>query len=198
MSVKVKSYTTKQLLDRVKSLPNFKHIPSGYWIIGIRSDEDTPNTYDDKFYLFKGEEHVSGAISSGTTNPGTNALVNGWKTVNKKGAFVLKSDYWHYGIWKGGMHKLKMKALVQVGTATGYRDNNNNKKSEEVGEMLEEKWIGINFHTNTYNAVQKAISWLIGGWSYGCQVLNNKEKYNIFIDKCYNQKTTDYVLLKEW
>ena len=87
---------------------------------------------------------------------------------------------------------------MQVGVATGYRDNNNNNKSEEIGEMLEEKWIGINFHPNTYNVVQKIINWLIGEWSYGCQVPNDKSKADLFIKSCYNQKYTDYVLLNEW
>lgn len=192
----VKGYTDKQLLDRVKGLSNFKSIPKDYWILGVRSNEDAPDVYDDKFYLFKGEKCIS--VATGTTNPGVEALVGGWKKNGTKGAFILKSDYWHHGIWKGGMHKLKMKALVQVGVATGYRDNDNDKKSEELGNMLQEKWIGINFHTNTYNTVQKVISWVIGGWSYGCQVINDKAKYQVFVDACYNQKTTDYVLINEF
>lgn len=137
MSTKVKNYTNKELLDRVKSLSNFKSIPKEYWIIGVRSEEDTPNTYDDKFYLFKGEEFIE--VTTGTTNPGTPALLGGWRKIKAKGAFVLKSDYWHYSLWRGGLHKGKMKALVQVGTATGYRDNDDDKFSEEIGAMSEEK-----------------------------------------------------------
>lgn len=196
MSTKVKNYTDKELLDRVKSLPNFKSIPKDYWILGVRSNEDTPNIYDDKFYLFKGEEFIE--VTTGTTNPGTPALIGGWRKNKTKGAFVIKADYWHYNLWRGGLHKGKMKALLQVGTVTGYRDNNDNNKAEEIGNILEEKWIGINFHFNTYNLVSKVINWVIGEWSYGCQVPNNKEKYDIFIKNTYNQKYTTYVLLNEW
>ena len=65
----VRTYNDKQLLDKVKTLPNFKSIPSEHWILGVRSNEDNPNSFDDKFYLFKGEEFVW--MTSGTTNPGT-------------------------------------------------------------------------------------------------------------------------------
>ena len=49
---KVRSYTDKQLLDKVKSLDTFKGLPAGYWILGIRSNEDVFDTFDDKFYLY--------------------------------------------------------------------------------------------------------------------------------------------------
>ena len=45
----VKNYTDKQLLDRVKLMINYKDIPSGYWILGVRSNEDQANVFDDKF-----------------------------------------------------------------------------------------------------------------------------------------------------
>ena len=54
----VKNYTDRQILDRVKSLKSFKGIPQGYWIVGVRSEDDAPNKYDDKFYLFNGEQFV--------------------------------------------------------------------------------------------------------------------------------------------
>jgi len=48
----VRSYTDEELLKKVKSLPSFKSIPKGYWILGVQSDEDKFNAFDDKFYLF--------------------------------------------------------------------------------------------------------------------------------------------------
>lgn len=195
-NTQVKEYSDKQLLTKVKSLTNYKSIPTGYWILGIRSNEDTSNVYDDKFYLFKGTEFI--LVTTGTTNAGKPALINGWKKVNKKGAFVLKSDFWHYNIWKHGMHNNKMKALIQTGAvATGYRDNNNNSKSEEIGDIVF-GWFGINFHANSYNLFKGLYNWIIGEWSYGCQVCNNLTDYYKIIDLTENQENISYCLINEF
>lgn len=193
---KVRNYTDKELLDKVKSLSNYKSIPSGYWILGVRSNEDVADTMDDKFYLFKGEKFI--LATTGTTNPGLSILKKGWKSYNKEGAFVLKSDYWHHDMWKYGKHNGKMRALVQTGAmATGYRDGNCNDKSEEIGD-IKKGWFGINFHTNTYTILQGIVSWFVGGWSAGCQVCNNVTDYYKIIDFVKNQNTVSYCLLKEF
>ena len=88
----VKSYSDSQLLDRVKSIKSFKGIPEGYWILGVRSNEDEPNKFDDKFYIWNGEKFIT--MTSGTTNPGTPILEGGFLKYNKVGAAVLKSDEW--------------------------------------------------------------------------------------------------------
>ena len=85
----VKTYTDKQLLDKVKSLRNFRSIPSDHWILGVRSNEDTANRFDDKFYLFKDEQFI--AVASGPTNPGTSTLKQ-FEKINKAGAAVVKAD----------------------------------------------------------------------------------------------------------
>jgi hypothetical protein len=201
---KVKGYTDKQLLDRVKKLSNFKIIPEGYWILGVRSQADTPNIYDDKFYLFNGEKFI--LWTTGTTNPGETILKGGWRNLNSDGAFVIKSDYWHYNLWQYGLHNGKIPALRQTGSqVVGYRDGNNNSKAEEVGKEVK-GWFGINFHFNSYNIVEKGlwttlrgvVSWVINGWSAGCQVANNAEDYKKIIDLCKNQKFVTYCLLKEF
>lgn len=193
---KVRNYTDNELLKRVKSLSNFKVIPKDYWILGVRSKADTPNVYDDKFYLFKGEKFIM--VTTGTTNPGTEALGKGWRKVNKDGAFVLKSDYWHYNLWQPGKHNGKIRALTQTGNvAVGYRDNNDNNKSEEIG-VIRSGWYGINFHCNSYTRFQRIISWLIGGWSYGCQVCNNLTDYYRILDLIGKQSKVSYCLLSEF
>jgi hypothetical protein len=98
----VRSYTTDQLLDRVEELKSFKTIPLGYWIVGVRSNEDAPNKYDDKFYLFNGEQFVK--VVTGTTNPGTPILQGGYLKYNKVGAAVVKSNEWYYDVWAYGLH----------------------------------------------------------------------------------------------
>ena len=52
MKTNVKSYTDDQLLQRMMSLPSFKGYPRGKHIIAVRSEEDEPDKYDDKLYLF--------------------------------------------------------------------------------------------------------------------------------------------------
>ena len=178
MKTKVRAYTDKQLLDKVKSLPGYKKIPKQRWILGVRSNEDIYNCYDDKFYEFEGERFIR--VLTGTTNAGAGVLKGGFKKYNKKGCAVLKADEWYYNVWSYGLHRGKMPSLRQVGRKVKvHRDGNRNNKSEELGDY-ELGWYGINYHTNTYNfssASLKVVNWLIGHWSAGCQVINSREKY---------------------
>ena len=200
-NTKVRKYTDKQLIDRVKSLHNYGIIPEGYWILGVRSNEDTPNVYDDKFYIFKGEKNVD--VLTGTTNCGTPALKGGYKKYNKHGAFVLKSDYWHRNMWKYVYRTSRGHELRQVHAVTGYRDGNNNDKSEEIGDPVT-GYFGINFHTNTFKWYNAYISWIIGWNSAGCQVTNDRIKYlkwlNVFKDrlKSDEQRYITYCLINEF
>lgn len=190
----VKTYNDKQLLDKVKTLPNFKTIPSDYWILGVRSNEDAPNSFDDKFYLFKGQEFVW--VTSGTTNAGTPTLKQ-FEKVNKNGAAILKSDTWYYNVWKFGKHNGKVDALLQLGASVQvYRDIDKDENSEEQGK-LESGYFGINFHPNTYDLTKPSGS-SIGWWSAGCQVVNNVTKYKEFIKLCKPQKKVSYCLIQEF
>jgi hypothetical protein len=191
----VKSYKDKQLLDKVKSLSNYKEIPKGYWLLGVRSNEDTPNIFDDKIYLFKGEEFV--LVTSATTNPGTPTLKQ-FEKVNKAGAAVLKSDVWYYNLWKYGRHNGKIEALLQIGNSVQvYRDKDKDSKAEEQGE-LQKGYFGINFHPNTYDIAADNTGATIGWWSAGCQVVNDMDKYREMIKLLKTEKAVSYCLLKEF
>jgi hypothetical protein len=191
----VRNYTTKELLDKVKSLPSFKGIPKGYWILGASSIEDAPNSFDDKFYLFYDEANID--VATGTTNPGTPVLEGGFLKYNKAGAAVVKSEEWYYDVWTYGLHMGKMPALKQVGNFIVFRDGNKNKKSEEIGKPITGSNYGINFHAATYNALSKTLQTIIGWWSAGCQVLNDKQKHLKWIGLMKSQKRISYVLIKE-
>jgi hypothetical protein len=190
----VKNYNDKQILDRVKSLKSFKGIPQGYWIVGVRSEEDAPNKYDDKFYLFNGEQFVK--VVTGTTNPGTPILQGGFLKYNRVGAAVVKADEVYYDVWKFGLHQGKMPALKQVGPFIVYRDGDKDGKSEEIGAPITGSGYGINFHTCSY--LDKVVGENIGGWSAGCQVINNTEQYYMIINLIKNQSRVTYCLLKEF
>ncbi|CAB4153028.1 hypothetical protein UFOVP611_43 [uncultured Caudovirales phage] len=189
----VKNYTDAQLLKRVKSLPSFKSIPAGYWLLGVQSDEDAFNVFDDKFYLFHGETFIM--VTSGTTNAGKNGLLK-YNEYNPEGVAVIKTNEWYYDVWKFGLHRGKMEALKQVRPFLISRDGDKDQQIDE-GKSLP-VICGINFHANTYNMANEEIKQIIGEWSLGCQVVNNTPKYNKIIEFVKPQKVVTYCLLKEF
>ena len=189
----MKNYTDEQLLNRVKGLKSFIHIPNDYWILGVQSKEDKFNEFDDKFYLFKGEKFIM--VTTGTTNAGLTGLKN-YETYNSEGCAVIKTDEWYYTLWRPGLHKGKMRALKQYSAIKYYRDWNKNDKVEEIGKVRE-GIIGINFHTASYQPYN-VITRLIGGWSTGCQVANNTADYYKILDYIGNQDVVSYCLIKEF
>jgi hypothetical protein len=185
----VRSYTDDQLLNRIKTIEGFKGFPLGRFIIGVRSNEDLFDTYDDKFYEFEnmaGEMHSENIkikfirVITGTTNSGGKQLKGGFKSFNKYGSAILKADQWYYNVWSFGMHRGRMPALRQVGSkVTVYRDGDLDNKAEEIGSPIS-GWYGINYHTNTYDFSKKSLAvvkWFIGNWSAGCQVINDRDEY---------------------
>jgi hypothetical protein len=192
----VRNYSDKEILEKVKSLTSFKSIPAGHWIVGVRSNEDAEDVFDDKFYLFKGEKFIK--VTSGTTNPGVPILKGGFLKYNKVGAAVLKANEWYYDVWKYGMHMGKMPALRQVGTFTVYRDGDRDGKAEELGAPIRGAGYGINFHANNWNLNSKVIQTKIGNWSAGCQVSNNLTDYKLFMELLPKDQKVSYCLLQEW
>lgn len=159
----VKAYTDKQLLDRVKSLKDFFYIPNSYWLLWVRSSEDAFDEFDDKRYLFKGEEFVS--VTSCTTNKGG------------RGSAVVKADQWLYDGFKFGLHKGSMECLRQHKPFYFYRDYNLDHKTDESGELFYQN-IQTQFHTITYYKNADVTRYNIGLWSEGCLVDNVNKDYN--------------------
>lgn len=201
MNSNVKNYTSAQLLGKMRSLPSYKGMPQGHHVIVLRSNEDAFNTYDDKLYLFNGEAHV--ATMSCTSNSGAYGLANFAKW-NKSGVAVIKFDEIYYDAFlksdgvKIRHHNGKMQCLRQVKPLKYYRDNNKNRKIDESGQVFE----GINatnIHTNSYTARKGVVSWLIGGWSTGCTVVNNLTMYyDVLLAKIKFNEPVTYTGLKEF
>lgn len=192
----VRNYTDAQLLKRVKEIPGFKEIPANYWILGVRSNEDVSNEFDDKFYIFNGTKFIM--VMHGTTHPGLTILKD-YSKFNDLGAAVVKADKWYYNLWVYGMHRGKMPALLQLGSKiTVFRDGNKNSKSEQIGREYE-GYYGINFHLNNYDFTDLSQKKYINGWSAGCQVPNDTKKYTDFIAlaKASKQKFS-YCLINEF
>lgn len=194
MRTNVKRYTDRQLLAKVKSLKSFKGIPEGYWILGVQSNEDQYNQFDDKFYVFHGERFIM--VTSGTTNAGTTGL-KGYHRYNRQGCAVIKTNEWYYDLWRPGKHRGRMRALRQSKPIKFFRDWNKNNRAEQIGKMRE-GIIGINFHTATYGMNMGFIRRFIGGWSTGCAVANITSHYYRILDLCWGQPKTTYCLIDEF
>lgn len=175
---KIKSYTDAELIELAKKTNGYKHIPSGYWIIAMRSNSDTPNVFDDKCYAMHGNKCLF--VMPCTTNSGTYGLLN-FKKWNSKGVAVIKPNEWYYDVYRYGLHKGKMKALRQIGNMKYYRDGNMDNKIDEKGEIYEGNYY-TNFHTNDYKIKKGIKTWLIGAWSVGCIVVNDITRYYKFIE----------------
>lgn len=199
-------YASDLLIGRVKQLPEFKVklnnlVPANYWIIGIRSEQDEPNKFDDMFYLMKGGDIVVKA--SGTTNPGTTVLQGGYLKYNKDGAAVVEADRIYPNVWKYRLHQGKIPALCQFWKGetepiTIFRDGDGDNKAEEIGKRTT-GWYGINFHPDQFDISKdtRADNANVGDWSAGCQVCNSIDSYRKIIELTKSQSVT-YVLLNQF
>lgn len=196
----VKNYTDKQLIDRMKSLDSFLYVPKTPHVIVVRSDEDEPDKYDDKLYLFRGETFI--AVMSCTSNSGTYGLLN-FPKWNSKGTAVIKFDEIYYNSFMKSdgkhvrHHNGKMQCLRQIAPLKYYRDNNKNNKIDEVGNIYEEN-NATNVHANSYVHKKGIISWTIGKWGTGCTVVNNLTMYyDVLLTKIHYNQPVTYTGLKE-
>ncbi len=195
MRTNVKSYTDSQLLERVEfiggKIPNI----GKYLIIGVQSQEDAFNIFDDKFYVFDG--NIFRQVSSGTTNAGKTALLH-FDNYDLTGVAVWKTNQWCPDLYKRGYHKGKMRALRQEKPILYYRDSDKDLKAEEQGK-LHSGIIYANMHGVDYNPYSTITKEFIGGWSFACQVWNRMSDYRQMINATWKRnKFVDYALLKEW
>ena len=192
----VKRYTDKQLLDQVKALPDFNGYPKNRWVLGVRSSEDVPNMFDDKFYIFEGTNFIM--VLTGTTNPGVSILKK-FEKYNTDGCAIPKADNWYYNIWFYGLHRGRIPALLQRGNKISvYRDANKDDKSDESGKLYA-GYFGINFHLNSYDLKSKITKLFINSWSAGCQVPNEPIKYLELMEYWKGEKAPiTYCLIKEF
>lgn len=186
---------TIDLLEKVHKLPNFKGIPTGLWILGVRkSVNEFKDEFKDEIHAFIGNKHI--LTTTGTTHTGLYGLKN-FKLWNSKGTAILKSNYWHYDIWKEGLHKGKMRAFTQSKSTYYYRDNDQDNNVEEYDNAYFGN-AGLNFHTVSYNKVKNFILKAIGQWSVGCVVCNNLDDYYKIIEsKPKEQTNVSLCIIKE-
>lgn len=200
MSNNVRNYTDEELLSRVKALPSYNGKMPNYLMIVVRSQEDEPNVFDDKAYLFVYGRCVK--VTSCTSNSGTPSLLGGWKKSNGKGTAVIKSGEIYYDAFqksdgkKVRHHQGKMQCLRQIAPFKYYRDNNNDSKVDEKG-TIEYQNNSTNFHFNSYDFTSKLIKWAIGAWSEGCIVCNVLQDYLDILNLLPFDEKVSLAMLKE-
>lgn len=181
----MKQYTVAELRAQFNKLgyqfPKFH-------IVGIRSQANAPNEFDDLIGVVNGERV---AWYTGTTNPGTHWLKD---LMNPKGTALLKPGQ-YIDSWALGLHKGDYKALVQRKPITVFRDKDMDAIAEETA-TTDTGMFGVNIH----RANPKWTSKFIDKWSAGCQVLNNPADFKKLIEACEDSKlhAFTYTLLKEF
>lgn len=191
----VKAYTDKQILERVEAIGGEIPNRGKFMILGVQSQEDGFNLFDDKFYIFDGPDFVT--VTTGTTNAGRTALLY-YDKYNLPGAAVWKTNEFYKDLFYPGYHKGRMRALRQGKPIKYFRDKNKDERADESGELFE-GIIYANFHGCDYDPFSQVIKNAVNGWSFACQVCNRMSDYRQIIRATWaRKKKVDYGLLKEW
>lgn len=196
----IRPYTPNQLLDKVLEIGGQIPRPGKYLIIGVQSLEDAYNLFDDLFYVFDGHRLLQ--VSSGTTNPGRDALLN-FEQYQLRGAAIWKTNQWYSNLFTRGYHKSHrpdggMRALIQRLPVNYFRDADRDIRADEGGHGYS-GIIGLNMHGVDYDPFSNRIIELINNWSLGCQVWNRMGDYRNMINAVWNRNLpVDYALLKEF
>lgn len=198
----VRPYSDDQVLGRVKSnAKGFKGWPGTpdkpeVMDVWVRSDEDEFDAFDDKAYTYKcygpDREPQFIMVTSGTTNTGSYGLLH-FEEYNHEGAAVLEGDRIVYQSHAFGYHH-GQEAYRQVKPFPYHRDNNRNKKVEEIGPLHENEIIGAHEHRAGVNST------VIKNWSTACMVRNVLEQFMAWIGFMKREKKPPLSLciLNEW
>jgi len=164
-------------------------------IIGIRSREHKPNSFDDRMCMvFKNKRGWVTRTWECTTEPGKYWLEN---PINISGTAVLVPGQYR-GVYKIGKHRGQYDALVQTGgRVKTYRDANKDDIIDADITSAETGYFGINIHKAGKNSTR------IDKWSAGCQVFKRASDFNEFMRICRMQakirgwRTYTYTLIDE-
>lgn len=144
-------------------------------IIGVRTKHSRTNFFDDVLhYITDYEGIVQHFFWPMTTLPGSPYLLS---PLNKKGSAIMVPGQ-YVNSYRLGLHKGKYEALIQVKDVKVYRDNNKNLIYDMDTRTVETGLFGINIHK------AGAFAQVIGVNSAGCQVVQDVQDYDHFIELC--------------
>jgi hypothetical protein len=151
-------------------------------IVGVRSDANTPNKFDDKMYVFWNTENGwEGKYFTITTDPGTYWLNN---PMQPSGTAILKQGQ-YINSYKIGLHQGKYKALTQQKPVTVIRDYDRNAILDFNNGKEDKGLFGINIHRANATGTTKTID----KYSAGCQVFENAEDFAKFLELAEKHNT---------
>ncbi|MEM0953318.1 MAG: hypothetical protein AAGI24_04180 [Pseudomonadota bacterium] len=169
----VKQLTYARLQDVAKALefPFFDRGDYNLNLIGIRTDDDRSNLFNDWLCLaFRQNDHEQLLTFSMTTDPGTYYREN---PINVDGTAIMVPG--HYpGLWEIRNHQGKYPALCQKAPVNVWRDNDRDEVLDYGGEQAAGLF-GINLH----RASEHRESTQVDRWSAGCQVIAQPEDFDI-------------------
>jgi len=168
------------ILERVKEL-GYAVFEDGLYnlnIIGIRSKDSVPNTFDDRLCVaYKDADGWLTRTWAATTDPGRYYLEN---PMNVAGTAVLKPGQYR-SAFRIGMHRGQYEALVQCKNVDVYRDINRNAVVDPDTTVTYRGTYGINIHKAGGHSTS------VDKWSAACQVFANSSDFQSFMDLCRKQ-----------
>jgi hypothetical protein len=152
-------------------------------IVGRRSDITKPNSFDDWIYIFyqNNDGDWEGWKAKATTDAGTYWLLN---PMQSKGTALLKAGQ-YVDTYKVDRHNGRYFAVTQrLKPVVVIRDYNRNNVLDFNNGKEESGMFGINIHRADSTGTTKTID----KYSAGCQVFENADDFNQFMEMAYKQK----------
>jgi len=151
-------------------------------IVGVRTDNWTPNSFDDFIFVFYKDDkgNWQGSKNPATTDPGTYWLKN---PMSPQGTAILKKGQYNnsHAI---GSHRGQYTALVQVAPVTTIRDYDRDNKLSYESLKTTTGLYGINIHRAGSSGTTKVVD----KYSAGCQVFSDASDFASFIETAKKHK----------
>jgi hypothetical protein len=168
------SIITYDRLKAITTAKKYKFFTGGPYdlnLIGIRTEDNRANTFNDFFVIVYLDDQLRPQvfIEMATTDPGLYYLHHPMRV---NGTAILKPGQYP-SCWTLGLHKGQYKALVQCGPMTVYRDNDRDSNLDVIPGTEETGLFDIQYHH-----AGNEFSWLVDRWSAGCQVAARVDDYD--------------------
>lgn len=166
-------------------------------IVGVRSTNIEVDKFNDLMFVFwKYKGYWNQLIMPCTTLAGLYYLE---KPTNPKGCAILVEGQYR-STYALDLHNSSYLALCQrLGEVDVYRDDDKDQEFDFEDQKIDTGYFGINIHRASTGELNT-----IGKYSAGCQVIENYNQYQTFIEICekasdiFSNKFTYTLLKEEW